>query len=353
MVFEKLENSRLSPFDSLICRMEKHSQLRQISFFILLVIIGVYLGAELSRFLTGFLGALTLYFFLRKPIEYLVLKRKFSAGVSAFVLVIASFILVLVPLGFLLGMFTSRLAGSLQNSQEAIDSCKIAIAQLEHFVGFEILTKDSITSMGLLISNAFSSMVGVLASSFISLFVMYILLYFMLRNYREIEAGCYLFLPLQSNHISWVAKELKTLILSNALGLPATALVQGFLAAICYSLLGINDVFFWFCITAVASVIPLLGASVAYIPLSLMLYLKGDHTEALILLSFGLIILTLTDNLLRLYIQKRLGNVHPLITIFGVIVGVQLFGFIGLIFGPIIISMFFLLIKIYRLEFPK
>jgi len=50
-------------------------------------------------------------------------------------------------------------------------------------------------------------------------------------------------------------------------------------------------------------------------------------------------------------LNKRLGDIHPLITIFGVIVGIQLFGFIGLIFGPLLISMFLLLLRIYSSEF--
>jgi predicted PurR-regulated permease PerM len=65
--------------------------------------------------------------------------------------------------------------------------------------------------------------------------------------------------------------------------------------------------------------------------------------------GFGLI--GLVDNLFRFLINKKLGNIHPLITIFGVIVGIQLFGFIGLIFGPLLISMFILLLRIYSSEF--
>ncbi len=57
------------------------------------------------------------------------------------------------------------------------------------------------------------------------------------------------------------------------------------------------------------------------------------------------------DNVLRIWLQKLIGDVHPLITIFGVFVGVPLFGFIGLIFGPLLISLFFLLMRIYRVEF--
>lgn len=66
---------------------------------------------------------------------------------------------------------------------------------------------------------------------------------------------------------------------------------------------------------------------------------------------WGFGIIGLVDNVFRLLVNKKLGNIHPLITIFGVLVGLQLFGFIGLIFGPLLISMFILLLRIYGNEF--
>jgi predicted PurR-regulated permease PerM len=62
-------------------------------------------------------------------------------------------------------------------------------------------------------------------------------------------------------------------------------------------------------------------------------------------------VIGLIDNVFRIVIQKKWGDVHPLITAFGVIIGIDLFGFVGLIFGPIIIAMFLLLMKIYINEF--
>ena len=67
--------------------------------------------------------------------------------------------------------------------------------------------------------------------------------------------------------------------------------------------------------------------------------------------AWGFGVIGLVDNLFRFLLNKKLGDIHPLITIFGVIIGVQLFGFIGLIFGPLLISMFLLLLKIYSSEF--
>ncbi len=69
------------------------------------------------------------------------------------------------------------------------------------------------------------------------------------------------------------------------------------------------------------------------------------------MLIYGFGVIGTVDNNFRFTLQKKMGNVHPLITVFGVVIGISLFGFIGLIFGPILISMFILLVKIYMNEF--
>ena len=69
------------------------------------------------------------------------------------------------------------------------------------------------------------------------------------------------------------------------------------------------------------------------------------------MLIYGFGVIGTVDNVLRFTLLRRLGNVHPLTTVFGVIIGLSLFGFIGLIFGPLLISLFMLLLKIYSSEF--
>ncbi len=69
------------------------------------------------------------------------------------------------------------------------------------------------------------------------------------------------------------------------------------------------------------------------------------------MIFFGFGVIGTVDNVLRFSLLRKIGNVHPLTTVFGVIIGLNLFGFIGLIFGPLLISMFMLLVKIYSSEF--
>jgi predicted PurR-regulated permease PerM len=97
--------------------------------------------------------------------------------------------------------------------------------------------------------------------------------------------------------------------------------------------------------------LPVVGAALAYIPLSLLLFADGDMVRGLVVLGFGLAVIGSVDNIFRFWLARKLGDVHPLITVFGVIIGVNMFGFIGIIFGPILISLFIIMIRIYANEF--
>jgi hypothetical protein len=77
----------------------------------------------------------------------------------------------------------------------------------------------------------------------------------------------------------------------------------------------------------------------------------GDWTNAIGLGAFCAIILTNIDNVIRFILQKKLADTHPLITVFGVIFGLSVFGFWGIIFGPLLLSIFFLLVKMFKTEY--
>ena len=114
---------------------------------------------------------------------------------------------------------------------------------------------------------------------------------------------------------------------------------------------GVPDPFFWFVITTVGSMIPFIGTALGFIPATIILFSQGMNLEAIGLITYGVVIVGSSDNIIRLFILKSMANEHPLITLLGVIIGVPLFGFIGLIFGPLLISLFLIIIYIYKKEY--
>jgi predicted PurR-regulated permease PerM len=97
--------------------------------------------------------------------------------------------------------------------------------------------------------------------------------------------------------------------------------------------------------------IPFIGAALAYVPLAIIFFANDEIARGIIMLIFGFGVIGTVDNIFRFTLARKIGNVHPLITVFGVIIGLKLFGFVGLIFGPVLISIFILLLRIYSSEF--
>jgi predicted PurR-regulated permease PerM len=103
--------------------------------------------------------------------------------------------------------------------------------------------------------------------------------------------------------------------------------------------------------TGIFAFFPFVGIMIVWVPLVIYLYSINENFTATGLAIYSTFITGNVDYLARFGLLKKIGNIHPMITVLGVIVGLKLFGFMGLIFGPLLISYFVVLIKIYVNEF--
>jgi len=148
-----------------------------------------------------------------------------------------------------------------------------------------------------------------------------------------------------------LAHETKNMVKANAIGIPLISLIQGLAAWLGYTIFGLNDALMWGFLTGVFAFFPIVGTMLIWVPLVIFLYAQGQTSHATGLLIYSLIVTGNIDYLTRVTLMKKIGDIHPLITVFGVIVGLQLFGFMGFIFGPLIFSYSIILVKIYAHEF--
>jgi predicted PurR-regulated permease PerM len=307
----------------------------------------------MTTFLPAFLGAITFYMVLRKPMNNLVENRKWKNGLAAGFLLFLSFLIVLVPIWIMVTMLSGRVGDVIQNSDKIMAAITKTVTNLEQKFDVQLLSAQDANKVTSTLAASLPKILGATFNTITSILIMYFILYFMLASYKRLEAWVYNFMPLKDNNVEFMGREFKSLVISNALGIPLVAILQGIVGLICYLLLGVNDVWFWFIFTCIASMIPFVGAALAYVPLSLVLFSQDENVKGIIMLIYGFGVIGTVDNVFRFMLQKKMGDVHPLITIFGVIIGIKLFGFIGLIFGPILISMFILLVKIYMNEFVE
>ncbi len=327
------------------------NRIRQVFFIIIILLLGILLSFQLYSFLPALLGAITLYILMHGTMLYLTEKKKWRKGWTTLLLMLVSFMVILLPVGLLINMLSSKVSYAIQHSSELVAALKKVVADAEQQLNMEILSDENINQLGDFIAKSLPGIVGATFNSISTIFFMYFILYFMLMNARYMEDTLYEYIPLKDENVSRLGKEVNSMVASNAIGIPLIAFAQGVVGLIGYLILGVKEPFFWFGVTCIAGMIPVVGAALAYIPLAILFFANGQNWQGIAMLIFGFGIIGTIDNVLRFTLLKKLGNVHPLTTVFGVIIGLNLFGFIGLIFGPLLISLFMLLLRIYSSEF--
>jgi predicted PurR-regulated permease PerM len=325
--------------------------LRQIFFIIVLLGLGVLLFIELSFFVPAVLGSLALYILMRKRMHYLVEVKKWGKTRAAWVLMILSFLVILLPFGILANLLATKIVYGVEHSSEIIAQLKGLTDAMQKRFGFTIVDDNTINQIGPYIGQVIPKILKVTTNTIAVIGVLYFTLYFMLINSRNMEDMLYEYLPLKDSNVDLIGEDINRTIHASVIGIPLIALIQGVVGLVGYFVLGVRDPLLWFAVTCITAMLPVVGAALAYVPLAIIFFAQGRNLQGVLMLIYGFGIIGLVDNLFRFLLNKRLGNIHPLITVFGVIAGITLFGFVGLIFGPMLLSLFIVLLKVYSNEF--
>lgn len=327
------------------------NRLRQIAFLIFLVLIGGVLAKELVSFIPALLGAITFYVVMRNWMLKLTEEKNWKKAAAASLLMGISLIVILAPIYLVIQMMASKVGFAVDHANEAVESLKTVVANLENRIGIKILSPENINNLTGKMANMVPNILGATVGTLVTIFFMYFILFFMLTGIRELEEWMFDYLPLKDNNVDRIGKEMKNIVFSNAVGIPVIALMQGIVALIGYFILGVKEPIFWFVIASFTAMLPMIGAAFSFVPVAIIFFANDDIARGLITLIYGFGVIGTVDNIFRFMLAKKIGNIHPLITVFGVIIGIQMFGFIGLIFGPVLISFFILMVKIYNNEF--
>ncbi len=327
------------------------NRIRQFFFIIIILLLVILLFFQLYSFVPALLGAITLYVLLHKWMFFLTEKKKWRKGWTALLLMFFSLVVILLPVGLLINLLSSKVNYVVQHSAELTVALKKVVANVEQQFNITLASDENINKLGNAIAQSIPKILGATFSTLSTIFFMFFILYFMLVNGRNMENALYEYVPLKDENVSRLGKEVQTMVMSNAIGIPLIAFTQGIVGLIGYLIIGVDEPFFWFGVTCIAAMLPVVGAALAYVPLAIMFFARDHNWQGIAMLIYGFGVIGTVDNILRFTLLKKLGNVHPLVTVFGVIIGLNLFGFIGLIFGPLLISLFMLLLKIYSGEF--
>lgn len=278
----------------------------------------------------------------------IIRRKELCAAITCVIIIL----LVVLPVTFI-GFFIAKEARSgylfLQESVHLPQQLPPALSQWSEYIPqFREVAADFAKQLFVLFQGILKGIPSVVLSIFITVFSTY---YFLKHGKEIYYFFCDLF-PLPEGRYRQILQRFDDLSRGMILGQIVVGFIQGTLAWAGFYLLGVPNPVLWGFITAIVSIIPLLGAAVVWFPVDIYLFLlamsTGEYWKAIALLVYGAFVISLIDNILKPKIVGDHARIHPLVILFGILGGIQLFGLPGLLIGPLILTIVDVVIGIYK-----
>ena len=317
----------------------------------LIILLGLLIFRYTRPYMSGFLGAATLYVIVIGQHRQLTQKFNLKRGLSAILIVLEVLVFILLPLTGLTFLVIDTFSGISINPEAILGNINDFTRSVEEKIGFNLFTPENLSVLPRAGTNILQMLGNSIYSFIINIIVILFVLYYMLYSNEEFERAIREILPFKEMNKQILAEETELIIQANAIGIPLMAIIQGFFAYLGYLFFGIDGALLYAILTAFSTIIPLVGTMIVWVPMGIGLLIGGDIVNGIGILIYGMIIIGGVDNVARLLLQKKLADIHPLITVFGVLIGIPIFGFWGVIFGPLLLSLFILFFNMFRHEY--
>ena len=314
---------------------------------VLITALALMLVVALLPYASGLLAGPVLY------ILWLPAHRKLSGRlpprVSAAILLALTIFIILVPSFWMLTMVVGEAQAALEGMLSGPLLDRLATLRVGPLAVGPAMVETGRTMLAWIGTNAFA-LIGTATRFVLSLLFTLVGLYYLLLSPGAAWRAIAPYIPVTAGRADALRERFRAVTYSTVIGTGLNAVVQGILVGGGFALLGISNSAFWGTVTAVLSILPLVGSGLVWGPAALSLMLEGRVGAGLGLVMWGLLVVSNVDNLLRPYVSSRYAHVHPMITLVGAVAGVEYFGLVGLILGPLAIQYFFELIWMFREE---
>lgn len=280
-----------------------------------------------------------------------------NASLASFLTTVLVVIIVLVPLS-VLGLFIFREAAAIYTIVNSTDGTFSLEQQLTHVEvavqdfapGFEINFAEYIQTGAEFITSNIANIFKGTASTILLFFITLISTFYFFRDGKDFTKYLISVSPLSDEEDSIILRRLGRSVRSVAVGTVLVAIIQGTLTALGFAIFGFDRFVLWGSIAAFGALVPGIGTSIVFIPAIIYLLVNGSYLFAVGLSIWAALAVGLIDNILGPYIISRGGALHPFMILLSVLGGIAFFGPIGFILGPVILSLFKVLIELYQLH---
>lgn len=340
-------------------------------FLLIILAVSLYFGYIIFRPYLSVIIMAAIFALLFFPIyKWIRSKTKGRDGIAAFLTVMIFVLIILIPLGNFVALLVKEsietypiLEAQFSNGQVnvALDQALSTIQWAQDtYLPFLDENSVNIKSMLLDLGSAFTTFIirnaNVLVvgttNFFVSLFFMLITMYYLFKDGEYFVERLMHLTPLSDKYDRKLFDKFRDVSKSTILSSLVTAIIQGILGAIAYFFVGV-PVLFLGVATGIASLIPIVGTALVWVPVVIVLAVSGHWFSAGFLLLWGVVIIAMSDNLIRTKMIESKSKIHPLLVFFSIFGGLKLWGVLGIIFGPLVLAILLTVIHIYELEYTN
>src|SRR5437762_2035324 len=311
--------------------------------------LGVALLWTLGPYVTGIIGIPVLSV-LFAPVDEWLVRHGVPRAVAALFVTLLGAVLLIVP-GIVL-------AGLLINQAQGITENVLQSPIIERFRGLQIrgipLGPRLAEAGGRIVAAIGASVFGLVGTATrltLNLTIAFFGLYYTLKHPGDVWLDARPYIPFSDTNIENLGKRFKDVTVSTVIGTGVVAALQGALLGLAFAVAGLPNGLFWAVVTMAFAILPVVGSGMIWGPAAVVLIMQDRAVAGVLLIVWGVLVVGSVDNFIRPLIYRRFSAIHPLITLIGAIGGVSYFGLLGLLVGPLALSYFFELIRMYREEY--
>lgn len=219
-------------------------------------------------------------------------------------------------------------------------------------VRIDKLVMNTSASLGKSLLNKSGSIAGNIGALIANFFLMIFTFFFMVRDESKMLDRLLHLVPMTASEENQIIEKIKDVAKSALLGTLVTALAQGFAGGLAFFFCGLPALF-WGMVMAFASLIPMVGTALVWVPACLYLLISGSLWQSLFLLIWCVVVVGGIDNFVRPLFMQGGSGMHTLVIFFSIIGGINTFGLMGLLYGPLLFGLALVLLHIYNLEFRE
>jgi predicted PurR-regulated permease PerM len=315
---------------------------------LLVLLLGAALVIAIAPYATGLIGIPVLYVIFA-PVHAWLGMRMRPRFAATFVAVLALFIIVVPGVSFA-GLVVSQaqeIAGGVIRNPVLGRLRELKLGGVDLGPRLADLGSQMVAWLG---SSAFG-LVGTATRLALNLTISLFGLYYLLLQPREAWEAVRPYIPFSAKNAEKLRQRFRDVTASMIIGTGLTAAVHGVLVGLGFWMTGLPNAVFWGVVTMVFAILPVVGSGLVWGPGALALILSGRTAAGLLLALWGAVVVGNVDYVIRPAIFRRWAHIHPLVTLLGALAGVPYFGILGLLIGPLALSYFFELIKMYREEY--